>query len=316
MVFKFKTIFSYLGLTTFLIFLISGNLLSAENPFKVAITVNNLVITNFELIQRELYNRITNTPGNSRNKAMESLIEERIKQLGIIKYNINVSDKELEDEFVSFASRLGTSKQKLLQLLKSNGIAKETVEDFLKVRLGWSKLIVKRFSKLAGVSDHETKNVELYSNLKSQVFYLLSEIALPVDEANKKAVINFFNELKKEKRSVQQFAQLAKKYSRSESAPRGGALDWRSLSALPLDIHSAIITLQVGELSEPIWLNNSLIVFQMRDKRLNPKGPKSEISGNKSNYNAIKNKLVQERFSSYSEGFLLKLKLEAQISIK
>jgi peptidyl-prolyl cis-trans isomerase SurA len=316
MVLKLKATFLYSVLIMLLSFFTSANLLSAQNPFKAAITVNNLVITHFEVIQRELYNKLVNTPGNPKEKAIEDLIEDRIKKLAMIKYNINVSDKELNDEFVGFAARLGGTKEEFIQTLNNSGIGKETVEDFLKVRVGWSKLIFKKFSKLASVSEQESEHVELYSNLKSQVFFLLSEIALPVDEGNKKAVVDFFRELKKEKRSLDQFSQLAKQYSRSESAQNGGTLDWRSLSTLPVSIHTAITRLQVGELSEPIWLNNSLIVFQMRGKRIPTKETEVSTVVSKSDYKVIQNQLVQERFNSYAEGFLLKLTLEARVTTK
>ncbi|MDA1238355.1 MAG: hypothetical protein O3A15_05340, partial [Proteobacteria bacterium] len=128
MVLKLKATFLYSVLIMLLSFFTSANLLSAQNPFKAAITVNNLVITHFEVIQRELYNKLVNTPGNPKEKAIEDLIEDRIKKLAMIKYNINVSDKELNDEFVGFAARLGGTKEEFIQTLNNSGIGKETVE--------------------------------------------------------------------------------------------------------------------------------------------------------------------------------------------
>ena len=63
------------------------------------------------------------------------------------------------------------------------------------------------------------------------------------------------------------FENVAKKISISETAMQGGDLGWLSENALSEIFRSQIINTPVGNISDPIVLQEGILIFKIRDKR-------------------------------------------------
>ena len=100
----------------------------------------------------------------------------------------------------------------------------------------------------------------------------------------------------------------------SLTAKNGGLLEWIPLKSLPSELRIKLVNLKIGELSSPIKMGGSLIVFQMRGVR-NLKKEKTSILALKDagTYNMIKNQLYNQKAQFYANSFFGKLKAKAII---
>ena len=94
--------------------------------------------------------------------------------------------------------------------------------------------------------------------------YLISEIIIkPVEENNSKS------EIKKliSKIKIEGFENVAKNLSISETATKGGDLGWLNENVISKKYRSKIAETPVGNISEPIFLPEGILIFKVREKR-------------------------------------------------
>ena len=62
-----------------------------------------------------------------------------------------------------------------------------------------------------------------------------------------------------------QFAAAARRYSATESAGRGGRMEWVAVNDLPEGLRPVVLGLAPGEVSDPLPLQGAIALFQLRD---------------------------------------------------
>ena len=78
-----------------------------------------------------------------------------------------------------------------------------------------------------------------------------------------------------------------------------------------------VLTLKVGEISSPISMGNSLIIFQMRDKKIAKSNTTTNnVKKGSKEYSDIRARLFNDRAQSKAKAFLGKLRSKAIISYK
>ena len=283
-----------------------------ENIFSTALTVNNLVISNYDLNQRELLYKLLRKSGNIKLQARKDLINDRIKQLAINNEKIKLTESELKSSFVNYAKMIGLNELKLSKALNDSGIDHETLTAYLSVEQGWRKLIIKKFIPLIEVTPYEVERYYLHGNTKMETKILLAEIALPFSKDYAEESTKIINKIKTKAFTNDEFSKLASLISKSPTAKMGGLLEWLPLNSLPQDLRVKLINLKISELSSPIVVGSSLIVFQMRGMTT-PKKEKKLINElkNGNTYNLIKNQLYDEKAQFYGKAFFGKLKAKA-----
>ena len=154
----------------------------AESLFSTALTVNNLVITNYDLSQRELLYKLLKKSGDIKTGSRNDLIDDRIKQHAINNEKIKLSETELKENFVNYAKIIGLDELRLSEALNNSGIDHETLIAYLSVQKGWQKLVIKKFIPLIEITPHEVERFYLYGDTLVDTKILLAEIALPLNK--------------------------------------------------------------------------------------------------------------------------------------
>ena len=96
----------------------------------------------------------------------------------------------------------------------------------------------------------------------------------------------------------------------SPTAKNGGVLEWLPLESLPQELRVKLLNLEIAELSSPIVMGTSLIVFQMRGVSTSKKEKTSILNlKDGDTYNVIKNKLYNQKQNFMQIHFLENLKL-------
>jgi peptidyl-prolyl cis-trans isomerase SurA len=298
----------------FIFYILTFTQCFAESLFSTALTVNNLVITNYDLNQRELLYKFLKKTGNIKTVSRKDLINDRIKQHAINNEKISLTEIELKDNFVNFGKNIGLDELRLSNALNNSGIDHETLIAYLSVQKGWQKLVIKKFIPLIDITPHEVERFYLYGDTFVDTKILLAEIALPLSKNTSEQSRKVIKQIRKKAFTVNEFSKLASTISISPTAKNGGLLEWLPLNSLPKGLRVKLLNLKTGELSSPIVMGASLLVFQMRGIRYPKKENSTILSLREGNtYNIIKNKLFDQKAQFYANSFFGKLKANAVI---
>ncbi|CUH39638.1 Peptidyl-prolyl cis-trans isomerase SurA [Jannaschia seosinensis] len=244
-------------------FLAFGAPAMAQNPFSAAAKVNGNAITNYEVQQRALFLSLLRAPGADVESVTRTLVDERLQAQAARAAGIEVADDALQAGLSEFAGRANLPVEEFVAALGRAGVAQETFRDFVRNGLLWRQLVQRRFGPDARPSEAEVTRTLSYGE-RGDVRLLLSEIALPLTPETQEQVAALADRLSNEIRSEAAFAQAARTYSRSTTAQAGGRLDWVSLSEISPAIAGQVLTLEPGEVSDPVNLGGFIALFQLR----------------------------------------------------
>lgn len=124
----------------------------AQAQSKIVALVNDEPITSYELDQRTKLLKLTTRTG-SRSKALEELIEEKLKLKEAQRRGINPSPQEVDSAFASIASRTKMSPSQLGQALGKSGVSPEALKSRLRAELAWARTVRARFRGTVNVEE-------------------------------------------------------------------------------------------------------------------------------------------------------------------
>lgn len=239
----------------------------AQGQFAPAITVNDSVVTVFELQQRARLLELFRTPGDPNVLAREQLIEDRLKQQALNQAGLQLTDEALNRELEAFAGRANLSLDQFVTLLAQNGVERVTFEEFVRVGVSWRDYIRNRYARQVQISDAEVDAALGRSGANSNgIEVLLSEIIIPAPPpraAQAMAQAQRISQLT----STAAFEAQARQVSALPSRTRGGRLDWLPVSNYPPQIQAILLDLAPGEVTAPLSIPNGVALFQLRAVR-------------------------------------------------
>ena len=115
------------------------------------------------------------------------------------------------------------------------------------------------------------------------------------------------NELK-----INNFSSVAAKFSMSTSSTKKGNLGWINSSSLSKEIYNKLNVLKPGEITDPIFRQNSILFLQLNDRRTS--------SASNIDITQLRNNLINQKknelFTLYSRSHLSKLRNTSTIEYK
>ena len=137
-----------------------------SNDHKIAVLVNDQLITSYDIIQRVKLNAILKginiTPENNKllvNNVIEDLIKEKLTNEKIGEYKIIISDDEYIDYETSFFQSLPLKKNIIIELLQTNEINYGEFKKFLINQISWQKLVSGMYYRLTSTSEIEIEEI-------------------------------------------------------------------------------------------------------------------------------------------------------------
>ena len=236
---------------------------SAQNLFAPVAKVNESVVTEFEVQQRQRFLEVLNAPGATREGALTSLIDERLRNEAVAEAGIELTPQGIEDSLAEFASRADLSTEEFTQALGQSGVSRETFRDFVVNSVGWRELVRARYASRVQITDAEI-NRALGETQGSGVRVLVSEIIIPAPP-QQAARVNALAEQISQSKSTAEFSNYASRYTATASRGRGGRLPWQNLTDLPPSLQPLILNLAPGEVTDPLPIPNAVALFQLRD---------------------------------------------------
>ncbi|PPB81619.1 periplasmic chaperone for outer membrane proteins SurA [Albidovulum inexpectatum] len=234
-------------------------------PFSPAITVNDSVITEYELDQRVRFLTLLGAPGDVRELAERDLINDRLRLQAARDLGITLSEQQIRAGMEEFASRVNLTPEQFIQAIGQGGVAPETFRDFVQAGLVWRDVVRARFLPRVSISETEIdRALSLPAQRGAGPRVLLSEIILPVTAANQADQRDLALQLAGQIRTEAQFAEAARNYSAAPSRENGGRIGWIPLTNLPPQARQVILQMGNGQVSPPIPVGNAIAIFRLR----------------------------------------------------
>ncbi|WP_400087988.1 peptidylprolyl isomerase [Yoonia sp. R78084] len=239
----------------------------AQGQLSAVITVDDRVVTQYELTQRIRLLELFRTPGDLNEAARNALIEDRLKQQEMARFDVTISEDVLQQELEAFAERANLTLPQFTQVLAQNGVDFNTLRDFVEIGVLWRDYVRARFSRQVTITDSDVERaIAQRGNARSQLEVLLSEIiiAAPPDRAARaQQAADQISRM----RSFAEFEAAARQVSALPSREDGGRLGWLPIDNYPPQIRAIILELEPGEVTEPIEIPNGIALFQLRGTR-------------------------------------------------
>ena len=297
------------------IFILTQNPSMAKIENKIVLKVENEIISNYEVKNKILSSLILNNQeinqkniDNIKKQALESLILFKLKKIELSKYNFKNNPKQINEYLNLISSNdVATLKDKF----EKNNLDYALFLEEIETQFKWQQFIYKIYANKIKI-DENSINLEienLANNQKKIEEFRISEIEVLLNnnDKDKETILEIKENIKSEG-----FELTAIKYSTSLSSEKRGDLGWINSKSLSPRIYSIVSKMKIGEISEPILSQNSLLFLKIVDKRLSE--PK-KIDLVKLRENLINNK-KNELFNLYSRSHLSKLKNTSLIEYK
>lgn len=301
------------------IFVAIINLLSstliAEDRYEIVVSIDNKVITNFD-IQKEINYLLALNPSlNNLPKkqiyeiAKESLVREEIKEKEILKYyNINYKDPELSLLIENIYNRLNIANENEFNKYLSNfDLSIEIISAKLAIEKAWNRLIFEKFNQFINLDELRLKK-ELEKNLsqpQTQNRYLISEILFQSKDDKEYQEI-----LRNIKKTIEEnsFETAASIYSISDSSKNGGEIGWVNKNEISDTIYNVLNKLSIGQFTQPIKIASGFLIIYLND-----------IKKEEQEFNVdeeLKKMIISERNRQFNEFSIIHFKkIEQQIFI-
>ncbi|KIN61244.1 Peptidyl-prolyl cis-trans isomerase SurA [Sulfitobacter noctilucae] len=258
----FFTQFRGLALAGVLAF--GGTATLAQNLFAPAARVDNAVVTEFEVQQRQRFLQLLNAPGTDRDSALQSLIDDRLRARVVAAAGLVLTPEGLAEGVTEFAARANLSREEFITALGRAGVDEETLNDFVSNSLSWRELIRARYLSRVDISEDEIDRA--LGNTRSNgdgIRVLLSEIIIPAPPQNAARVAALAERIAQSQTEAE-FSRFASQYSATASRGRGGRMPWTPLEKLPPALKPILLALGPGDVTAPLPITNAVALFQLR----------------------------------------------------
>jgi len=257
------------------IFLWSG---LAVAQISIVATVNEHPITNYDVEQRAKFLEFaTNIRINDQNRdrvyedALQLLIDDKLR-LEEAKDMIPDVESSVLPEARNFMNQnFGNGDRSGTIILREAGIDPMTVQQKYTSDLAWSSYISGRFqekfSNIETMIDEELARMRLSAS-KPQI--QLGEIVLTPGPARNLAQTEALAlEIVAAVRKGASFAEIARQYSASGSASRGGNIGWVIVEKLPKTFRENLRDMQTGAVTDPLLLDGAIYILRYMGERKN-----------------------------------------------
>jgi len=308
-----KKIFFYI----FIVFyLCTKQVISLEN--QIILKVNHKIITAVDVKQEEKYLKVLNLQLNKidQNKlkilAIDSIIKEKIKEIELVKYyqiEKVLDDANLKEIIKNLYETVGfKNEEDFKKYLNTQNLKFSSVKRKLAIEMLWNNLIFEKFNNRVVIDENEIKNNldKEIKNLKFSRDIFLSEILIRNSKDLKLDIV--YSEILKSIQNIG-FAATANIFSISDTAKIGGKIGWVKESSLSKQILKNIISLEKGQISKPIKINENFLILGIDDAKIN----KQKIDKNKILLNRI-SFIKNQQLERFSLAYFAKVKQSTQIN--
>lgn len=267
-----------------IVYLASGIVVTAQDVIRIAAIVNDEIISVFDLENRvRLVAATTNLPARRElfkriePQVLRTMINERLQLQEAAKLNVRVNQREINGTMSNLARQNKMTPTQLWSFLERRNVDRSAMEMQIRARLAWFKVINRRLARQVSVGQDEVNDeLERLRQRLGKPKLRVAEIFLGVDSPEVEPRIRQTAE-----RLIQQvvngakFGALAREFSQSTTAGKGGDLGWITDAELDEELAATISIMQPGQISQPVRSLTGYHILYLSERRL----PKVEDGG-------------------------------------
>lgn len=291
---------------------LSGPVLAA-NPYAPALTVNEGVITHYDIEQRVKLLNALGANGDLQKLAIQQLTEDRVKIQAAKELQIELPEGAIDAGLEEFATSRGLTLDDVLRVLEARGIDRQTMDDFVESGLLWREVVATRFRARATPSEADLDAALELDARTPREMLTLAEIALPYAENGEVAADALADRIYGQLVRGASFAALARQYSRSSTAPQGGTLAPVPAERMPAAFRSQVLLLQPGQFTRPLPIAGGVALIKLVSISEVRPDPSKVAADDPEAREALRQRLFTERITSFGEGYLQELLGDALI---
>lgn len=192
--------------------------------------------------------------------ALQDLIDEKVKIADAQRQDFSVTDSEIQEAMGRLEEQNNMPKGQMKKTLSNNGIPLKILQEQIKADLLWIQVIQKNKSALIDPTKEEIakRKKEIRADLKEEGFYV-AEIVLNDSKTAEKCY--------KELHEGKSFQEMAKKYSKGQTAQQGGEVGWIKENRYTPQVMEALRQMSAGELSAPLKINKKYVIILLLDRK-------------------------------------------------
>ncbi|MCY3880431.1 MAG: peptidylprolyl isomerase [Rhodobacteraceae bacterium] len=258
-----------IGFACMLICLTAIGAHAIDDPFKTAISVNGINISNFDLEQRRKFLRAINAGGDIATLAEEALISEQLYIQEADRLGLEVTDADIQDGITEYAARSNLSGDKFLRQLAARGVAEGHFIGFIRAGTAWRKVIAALHRSDAGqigIDDVE-RSVAFHQPQQTRLLVRLSEIALSLHPGAEERSREIAFQIHQTIHSAAEFADTARSLSIAGSKEDSGNIGWVPIDNLPPEVREAVSSVPAGQTTRPVETQGVVFVFFKHELR-------------------------------------------------
>lgn len=248
----------------------------ATAQISIIATVNGKPITNYDIEQRALFlGYATNIEITAQNRdrifedALQLIIDDRLR-LDAARSLISDIEASVMPQARDFINQnFGTDNLSGNRALQNAGIDPMTVQQKYVSDIAWSNFISSRFAdKFSSIEDRIDDEIDRINQNAPKPQLKLAEIVLtPSPVRTLEQTNNLAAEMVAAIRNGASFTEIARQYSVSGSAGRGGDVGWAMTDKLPKQFRDALEGLNNGEVTEPLLLDGAVYILRRNGER-------------------------------------------------
>lgn len=248
-----------------------------EDLQEIVALVNDDVISLYDLQQRAMLLMLSRggrelTPQQQQliqSQAMSALIDDHLKLQEAEEYDALMTPEQLEESYQNYARQFNLSGDELEEQLERAGIQKDALLTQINGSIAWQGVVNGLLQPQVNITDDEVYNaIETMEQNRGKDEYRVSEIFLLVtDNARLQENVATANAIKEQLQNGAPFNAVAQQFSQSSTAAVGGDMGWVMEAELPNEVKGQILTMNKGEVSDPVITEDGIYILQVTDKR-------------------------------------------------
>ena len=300
-----------------LIFFFKISYTNASIQNKIIATVNNEIITSYELKNKIMTFLILNKVevnqeniNNYKNQSLKTLINMKIRKNELVKYNLLYGEIDTSRFIEQQSKKYNFTIEEFKKEFLNNNLSYDLYLQEIQLELGWQQLILQLYGNKIIVDEYEIDEElkKIIDTQKEMIEYRLSEIEVQVNDNEKitDLVEEIQNQIIKDG-----FKNTAIKYSTSSTALEGGEIGWVNSESLSNKMLNAISNMKLKEVSKPMMHNNSILFIKLEEIK--------KVDALKINSIETKKKIIDQKknelLNLFSNSHLSKIRNNASIEL-
>ena len=300
-----------------LIFFFKISYTNASIQNKIIATVNNEIVTSYELKNKIMTFLILNKVevnqeniNNYKNQSLKTLINMKIRKNELVKYNLLNGEIDTSRLIEQQSKKYNFTIEEFKKEFLNNNLSYDLYLQEIQLELGWQQLILQLYGNKIIVDEYEIDEElkKIIDNQKEMIEYRLSEIEVQVNDNEK--ITNLVEEIQNQI-IKDGFKNTAIKYSTSSTALEGGEIGWVNSKSLSNKMLNAISNMKLKEVSKPMMHNNSILFVKLEEIKKVDALKINSIETKKKIINQKKNELL----NLFSNSHLSKIRNNASIEL-